>query len=113
MKLGLVFAALSLVACAKATTHVAKHPATPDECNAVYDNLLSIAVHDANLRFQLGLAKKDDEEAKHQLDMIWRAEGKSEKFFISCQATANNEQTACMSHAETFDGVDACAKLLK
>lgn len=110
MKLGLVFALLSLAACAKtASAPAPKAPvaATPEDCNKVYDNLLTLAVKSSDEEF----TPEQVPAAKTVLDLMWRADGHSELFFNSCLNTANNAQTDCMAKATSFEGLKWCAKL--
>ena len=108
MKLGLVFAVLALVGCTKAAPPP-KVPvaATPDDCNKVYDNLLTLAIQSSPDNY----TPEQMPAARTVLDLIWRSDGHSELFFNSCLNTANNQQTDCMAQATSFEGMKFCAKL--
>ena len=113
MKLGLVFAALSLVACTKTVTPAkATQPAlaTADDCNKVYERLCAITVRDymdPNNEYS-----RDEHQAAMELvDQHFRESGTSEKFFASCMVRANTDQTSCMARANDLQGIRLCAKL--
>jgi hypothetical protein len=99
---------LFLAACAhKVPAPKVPVAASADDCNKVYNNLLTIAVQNSDQHF----TQDELPAARTVLDLMWRVEGKSEKFFTSCMATANTDQTSCMATATSFEGLSTCAKL--
>lgn len=108
MRYALVALVLLSVACAKSAPPP-KVPvaATPDDCNKVYDNLLTLAIKSGPDEY----TPEQLPAAKVILDLMYRADGRSELFFNSCLKTANNAQTDCMATATSFEGVKLCAKL--
>ena len=114
MKLGLVFFALSLVACAHSTPPP-KAPApkaTDADCVKVYDNMIQI-----NIRDNFGDPEKLDPlqrmVAQAIVESYFQQSGAAEKFFTSCTATANTDQTNCMAKADSIEGVRTCAKMFE
>lgn len=114
MKLGLVFAALSLVACAHSVPP-AKAPApkaTALDCDKVYNNLINIAVKD-NFVSDADGGKLNDLQRMVAVAIVqqtFQESGATERFYNSCLNTANTDQTDCMAKAQTIDAVRLCAK---
>lgn len=116
MKLGLVFAALSMVACAKTVTPAKAPtkpaPATAEDCNAVWSKLVAIAVRD-HMDPDGNYNKQEHAAAMELMDQHFQDAGVKGRFFISCISTANVDQTRCMSEADDVQGVAMCAKLFE
>lgn len=113
MKLGLVFAALLTVACAKTVTPAKAPkpaPATADDCNKVYETLLAISVRD-HLDPYNQYTKEERAAALLLMDQHYQDTGMTTRFFASCMKTANTDQTSCMAKAQDIDTVANCAKL--
>jgi len=109
MKLGLVFSALLLASCAAATPPPKPPPphATADDCNKVLDNLIAISVR---TNFGSNLDPLQQAVATAVVDSYYRENGVTERFFASCVATANTDQTKCMAEAPNLEAVRVCAK---
>lgn len=79
---------------------------TANDCNKAYDNLLDVALLEADEQF----TPEQRPAAKMVLDTMWRADGHSETFFNVCLTVANFEQVSCMQHAPRLEGMSTCIR---
>lgn len=80
---------------------------TADDCNKAYDNLLNVALLEADEQF----TPEQRPAAKMILDTLWRSDGHSERFFSVCLSQANIQQVTCMEHAPNLEGMSTCIRM--
>lgn len=101
---------VGVAACAHTPPPKAPAPkATDADCVKVYDNLVNIAIRD-NFGDPAELNPLQRMVAQALVESHFQESGATEKFFTSCTASANVEQTNCMAKALTIEAVRFCAK---